>query len=48
MPFRERMGGMSRLPVGLLTMVFSVLLIAAGCGGSGGADEPPVGITPLS
>ena len=38
---------MRRLPVGLLVMVLLSLLIAAGCGGSGGADEPAVGITPL-
>ena len=46
-PFRERMDGMRRLPVGYLVMVLLSLLIAAGCGGSGGADEPAVGITPL-
>jgi beta-lactamase class A len=39
---------MRRLPVGLLAIATFSLLIAVACGGSGGAGEPAVGITPLS
>ena len=44
--FRERIGGMKRLPVGLVVVPLLCLLSAVACGGSDGAVQPTVSISP--